>query len=112
MGTEQHETIGQLLKKLRSLMGLTLRQVEETIGVSNAYLSQLENDKIKHPSTNTLYKLAGIYCVEIDLLLIACGIIKSTGPKPYLTFNITSEEEKELLKYLEFLRHKNKNTQQ
>ena len=48
------ETLGKLLKQYRELNKLTLRAVEEKTGISNAYLSQLENEKIAHPSANTL----------------------------------------------------------
>ena len=52
------DTLGKLLKQYREINKLTLRHVEEKTGISNAYLSQLENDKIAHPSANTLYKLS------------------------------------------------------
>ena len=60
------DTIGKLLKQYRDINKLTLRQVEEKTGISNAYLSQLENDKIAHPSANTLYKLSQTYDVELN----------------------------------------------
>lgn len=48
------------LRQIRKQRGLTLRQVEEITGISNAYLSQLETGKIKKPShhvVQTLYKV-------------------------------------------------------
>jgi transcriptional regulator with XRE-family HTH domain len=48
-------------KKLRKDKKLTLRQVEEITGISNAYLSQLETGKIKSPSFDTVIKLLKIY---------------------------------------------------
>lgn len=51
-------SLGETLKSARELIPLTLRQVEEAVGMSNAYLSQLENEKIKKPSANVLYKLS------------------------------------------------------
>lgn len=107
------KTLGATLKEYRELMKLTLRQVEEAIGVSNAYLSQLENDKIKKPSANTLYKLSCLYCVNIEVFLYAAGIIKD---KPLTNSNIlqsitkaaqlTPSEEAQLMEYLKFLRSK------
>lgn len=100
-------TLGVRLKELRELSGLTLRQVEEASGVSNAYLSLLESEKIKKPSANTLYKLANIYGTSIDDLLQAAGII-NTGKDIRLlklpNHKITTEEEKALLDYLGYLR--------
>jgi transcriptional regulator with XRE-family HTH domain len=108
------KSIGSILKNSRDLMQLTLRQVEEATGISNAYLSQLENDKIKKPSANVLYKLSNIYGIDMNDLLAAVGIIeKQTSEKHKLlntvafsTETLTEEEEEELLKYLKFLRQK------
>jgi len=108
------KSLGKTLKDSRELIPLTLRQVEEATGISNAYLSQLENDKIKKPSANVLYKLASIYNIELDSLLVASGIIEKQSPKKSKLLNtialsaetMTSEEEQALLDYLRFLRHK------
>lgn len=108
------KSIGSILKNSRDLMQLTLRQVEEATGISNAYLSQLENDKIKKPSANVLYKLSNIYGINMNDLLATVGIIeKQTSEKHKLlntvafsTETLTEEEEEELLKYLKFLRQK------
>lgn len=108
------KSLGQTLKEARELIPLTLRQVEEAAGISNAYLSQLENDKIKKPSANVLYKLASLYKIELDLLLYAAGIITEKPKKGYSVIQsivansgeLNNEEEQELLKYLKFLRHK------
>lgn len=48
-------------KELRTKKGLTLRQVEEKTGISNSYLSQLENGKIIKPSFDTIEKLNKLY---------------------------------------------------
>lgn len=104
------KTLGQTLLELRNIQQMTLRQVEEAAGISNAYLIQLENDKIKKPSANILYKLAKLYCVDIDVLLFAAGIIKEQQANCRLNAlakqELTSEEEKALLDYLRFLRSK------
>jgi transcriptional regulator with XRE-family HTH domain len=106
------KSLGKTLKDARESIPLTLRQVEEAAGISNAYLSQLENDKIKKPSANVLYKLATMYNVQLDVLLAAAGIIQEA---PSVTNNLagnaalsaeqlTPKEEEQLLKYLKFLR--------
>ena len=46
---------------LRKRKNMTLRQVEDLTGISNAYLSQLENGKIKNPSYNVVIKLNKLY---------------------------------------------------
>jgi transcriptional regulator with XRE-family HTH domain len=108
------KSLGSTLKDARELIRLTLRQVEEVTGISNAYLSQLENDKIKKPSANVLYKLSDIYNIELNTLLAAAGIIeKQTSHKSKLLNTVafsaetlTPKEEEELLEYLRFLRHR------
>lgn len=45
----------------RKALKLTLREVEEATKISNAYLSQLENGKIKKPSFQTIKTLTDYY---------------------------------------------------
>lgn len=108
------KTLGQTLKTGREGQKLTLRQVEDSTGVSNAYLSQLENDKIKKPSANVLYKLAAIYGITLDSLLEAAGIIDKSAPKNKKAkiilggTIITDAEETELMEFLGWMRYKNR----
>lgn len=111
------KSLGKTLKDARELIPLTLRQVEEATTISNAYLSQLENDKIKRPSANVLYKLADIYNIELNTLLAAAGIIQKEGRAKSRLLNtialsaekLSDEEEEALLQYLKYLRFKKKN---
>ena len=106
--------LGALLADLRTAKGLSLREVEEATGkaVSNAYLSQLENGRIKKPSPNVLHSLAGVYTVPYESLMEKAGYLlpSENGPgrrKRLAAFaidDLTAEEEEELLKYLAFLR--------
>lgn len=110
------KSLGKTLKDARELIPMTLRQVEDAIDISNAYLSQLENDKIKKPSANVLYKLANLYRIELDTLLEASGIIEKSSPKKSKLLNtialaaetLTEDEEKELLSYLKHIRFSKK----
>ena len=107
------KSLGSTLKELREIHRFTLRQVEEATGISNAYLSQLENDKIAKPSANVLYN---IYNVELDTLLAAAGIIEKKSSSNKLLnavalssdSSLTKEEEEALLDYLRFIRQKQK----
>ena len=51
-------TLGEYLASIRIDRKMSLREVEEATGkqVSNAYLSQIETNKIKKPSPNILQK--------------------------------------------------------
>lgn len=106
--------LGAVLADLRRAKGLSLREVEEATdkAVSNAYLSQLENGKIKKPSPNVLHSLAGVYGVPYEALMEKAGYLlpseQAGGRRKRLaTFaidDLTAEEEEELLKYLAFIR--------
>jgi transcriptional regulator with XRE-family HTH domain len=110
----QANELGALLADLRTAKGLSLREVEEATGkgVSNAYLSQLENGKIKKPSPNVLYSLAEVYAVPYEALMEKAGYLlpsehRGTRRKRLAAFaidDLAAEEEEELLKYLAFLR--------
>jgi len=109
-------TLGEYLATIRRDRGKTLRQVEEESAkaVSNAYLSQIENDKIQKPSPNTLYALANLYGISYDSLMERAGYISTTRgpgaerPGRAPTFvdevNLTAEEEARLLRFLNFIR--------
>lgn len=77
------EDLGDKLKRLRIEKCYTLRHVENETGISNAYLSQLENKKIRKPSGNVLYKLAGLYGVSVDELLITSKPVNVLIPDRY-----------------------------
>lgn len=113
--TEAANSLGSFLKEKRKMKGYSLRDVEELKSISNAYLSQIENGKIKKPSANILYKLSQLYEVPFDLLLKVSGIInnnreenrnypKTATGHALFSENLTEEEEKQLTEYLKFIR--------
>ena len=111
--------LGTYLMLLRKALGLSLRQVEEATDkdVSNAYLSQLENNKISKPSPNILHVLANQYGVDYVDLLTRAGYLptkmESAGRRQgrvaaFAIQDLTPDEEKELLAYLGFIRKQNR----
>ena len=107
--------LGDLLADLRNARGLSLRQVEEATdrAVSNPYLSQLENGRIRKPSPHVLHSLAQIYAVPYEALMERAGYLlpsegNETGRRRRLAIfaidDLSAEEEAELLKYLSFIR--------
>ena len=60
--------LGKRLKNLRKSQGKTLRQVADKIGISDAYVSKIENNKVD-PSIKTLQRLADYYRVDLVHLL-------------------------------------------
>jgi transcriptional regulator with XRE-family HTH domain len=93
-----------------------LRDVEKATGISNAYLSQLETGKVENPSPHVLHKLADFYKVPYESLMQAAGYLKSPpqGKKgtrkvgaiqaALMSVNLTDEEEKKVVEFVEFLR--------
>lgn len=110
------EALGAYLRGLRASLGLSLRQVEDATDneVSNAYLSQLENGKIAKPSPNILHSLAMVYRAPYAKLMERAGYISpltahGRGARhgkaaTYSIENLSADEEKELLKYLAYVR--------
>lgn len=109
---EQKSNLGGFLRGSREQRALTLRAVEKATGVSNAYLSQLESGKIRQPSPLVLHKLAQLYEMPYALLLEKAGYpapaSESAAGHPVVVDSrlgpISSDEETELRRYLEFLR--------
>src|SRR5271157_1607771 len=109
-------TLGQYLASIRGDRRMTLRQVEEATNkeVSNAYLSQIENDKIQQPSPNVLHALADIYVIDYSQLMEMAGYIthsktRSHGQRhgrvaTFANHTLTPSEESELMEYLKFIR--------
>lgn len=112
-------TLGQYLASIRVDRNLSLRDVEEATSkqVSNAYLSQIENSKIKKPSPNILHALAELYAISFENLMDMAGYISATKRADterhgriatFAEHNLTAEEETEMLQYLQFMRTRKK----
>src|SRR5689334_12893937 len=73
-------TLGEYLAAIRADRKLTLREVEDATQkkVSNAYLSQVENDKIQKPSPNVLFALSEVYAISYAGLMQRAGYITTT----------------------------------
>lgn len=105
-------TLGEHLAALRRAAQLTLRQVEEATDkeVSNAYLSQLENNKITKPSPNILHALAAVYKASYEGLMEKAGYLTAGQARPatFAISELTIEEEQALIAYLDFFRKQKK----
>lgn len=65
--------LGVHLKQARLHAGLSLREVARQLGVSPSFVSQMENGK-SQPSVATLYSMASLLGVSIDVLFQRGGI--------------------------------------
>jgi transcriptional regulator with XRE-family HTH domain len=117
------QSLGDYLANIRAIRRLKLREVEKATdgAVSNAYLSQLETNKIARPSPNVLHALAAVYVVPYETLMEKAGyiapaidapdVLRSAGNQrrrgrlaSFADKDLTQEEEESLLAYLAFLR--------
>lgn len=65
-------SFGQIIRKRRQQLGLSLRYVANKIGTDPAYLSRVEADKVP-PSKPTIKRLSPILDFHVDELLILAG---------------------------------------
>lgn len=115
-------TLGQYLASIRADRKMTLRQVEEATDkeVSNAYLSQIENNKIQQPSPSVLSALSEAYSVDYGQLMEMAGHI--TPPKSrtaeqrhgriatFAGHHLTEAEESELIDFLRHIRNRKRHS--
>lgn len=55
-----------LIKELRKIKDLTLKQMKEQTEMSISYLSEIENNKVKNPSLLVMVKIAKALDVKLD----------------------------------------------
>ena len=67
------KTLGEELKEAREKAGFTLKEVEEKVGVSNSYLSELERNIKTNPSNELLKKLSELYSYNYLKLFLRKG---------------------------------------
>jgi HTH-type transcriptional regulator, competence development regulator len=104
--------LGRLLADARKRHDLTLREVENAVGISNAYLSQLETGKVQSPSPVVLHKLSELYGLSYGTVMREAGYplpknLKTDESSSRIAARvgeITSEEEDAVVEYLRFLR--------
>ena len=63
----QFPHLGPRLRYARLLLGLSLREVAEQVGVSESFVSKIENDRVR-PSLGTLHKLVTVLQTNIGIL--------------------------------------------
>ena len=101
------------LFRLRKLRGKTLRAVEKETGISNAYLSQLENGSVKRPRPRVLHKLADFYAVSYEDLMTKAGYLTRDDNKQpidpelleikLMSKGLSDQQKKELKRFIRFL---------
>lgn len=65
--------LGAKIRELRDDMGMSQAQLSAEGGLSQGYLSQLENDEVQNPSASVIFRLAKALHVDPRVLMQAAG---------------------------------------
>jgi HTH-type transcriptional regulator, competence development regulator len=102
--------LAEYLRQQREEHGWSLRELAEKSGLSNGYLSLLENGRVESPSATVLGKLAKAFPVPLDDLLRSAGVeiaAPSTGDvDPQLVSalrRLDTDARQQLLSYAKYL---------
>lgn len=92
-------TAGELIRTERKLKGLSISKLAELTGVSQPYLSQIENGK-RNPSYEIIHKIKKALDIDFHLFAWASGLYTDVEYKEYLEQkeffdSMTPEEEEE-----------------
>lgn len=74
--------LGSRLKEIRLKTGLSLREIARQLNVSPSFVSQIENGK-SQPSVSTLYEMAKLLSVPVDVLFQSSGDPVVNSQKSY-----------------------------
>ncbi len=111
---ESEPVLGDILRRARQHQGLSLRQVEQRTGVSNAHLSQIERGAIRRPDPAILMNLAELYGLNYELVALWSGYLEVEGPRSSgalagialrLFVELDPVAQSQALEYLEKLRN-------
>jgi HTH-type transcriptional regulator, competence development regulator len=112
--TPAQPILGDILRRARHHHGLSLRQVEQRIGIPNAHLSQIERGTIRRPDVTMLMDLAELYQLDYRLVAEWAGYLdpasaRTSGPLAGMALRLFVEldprSQQDALVYLERLRN-------
>lgn len=61
--------IGDILKRMRNIYGFNASEISSQLGISNSYLSEIENNK-KQPSLELLKSYSKIFGIKLSSLIL------------------------------------------
>ena len=71
--------LGKKIRALRDEMGMSQAQLASQGGLSQGYLSQLENYEVQNPSAAVIFRLAQSLHVDPRVLMQAAGYEEASG---------------------------------
>ena len=73
--------IGEVLREIRKAKNMTQIQLHELTGLSQGYIADIENGKIKDPTIETLVKIGKVFNMsEGDVIHLKVGCLTNSGP--------------------------------
>jgi transcriptional regulator with XRE-family HTH domain len=73
--------LGEKIRELRDEFGMSQAQLSVQGGLSQGYLSQLENDEVQNPSAAVIFGLAKALHVDPRVLMQAAGYEDTGSPE-------------------------------
>jgi HTH-type transcriptional regulator, competence development regulator len=67
--------LGDQLRSVRQIRGLSLKAVSEPAGISTAYLQKLEGGEVRQPSPHILHRLGEVLDVPYTTLMELAGYV-------------------------------------
>ena len=68
-GREVFNMIGEVLQRMRKIYGYKAKEMSEKLGISNSYLSEIENNK-KKPSLELLEVYSNVFEIKVSSLIL------------------------------------------
>jgi len=109
-------TLGKRIRACREGIGMSQAHLASCAGLSQGYLSQIENDEVQNPSASVLFRLAQALHIDPHRLLEAAGyaearengrdeLLDMAVDPDLLAFlvRLSSEQQRCLLKFLKGL---------
>lgn len=105
--------LGEELRSVRQVRGLSLKAIAEPAEISIAYLQKLEGGEVRQPSPHILHRLAGVLGVPYVTLMQFAGYVipESDGKLAGNSFDhalssadLTSQERKAVAAFISHLR--------
>jgi len=91
--------LGEKIRELRDELGMSQAQLSVQGGLSQGYLSQLENDEVQNPSAAVIFGLARALHVDPRVLMQAAGYEDAVGSEDQIDeYEVTVDPD--LLRFL------------
>jgi HTH-type transcriptional regulator, competence development regulator len=112
-------SLGDRLRQVRQIRGLSLKAVAEPASISIAYLQKLEGGDVKQPSPNVLHRLGGALDIPYPTLMELAGYVvpEKDGVLAANTFDhalsssdLSEDERQAVAAYIALLRQQRKST--